>query len=308
MTIREIVLLCHGEAKKDADDITRPLKSKSKRQAQKLGAWMREQGIVPDVCLASPAERALVTAQKALKAGGWTAQHIVADRRLYDAPVADHLAALSDRAAACMLCVGHPGALTDVLHHLAPDGPALGHGTLARLRLSDGALQTGAARVEQVVVAENLPEGFAYPGPGATERRARPAYYYAQSAALPYRHHRGVFEVLLITSGSGRKWGIPKGICEPGLTAQASAAQEALEEAGVVGRPHPDSLGRYELVKWGATCSVDVYPMAVARALPDSERDERHRQRIWLRPDKAAARVDHPGLARIIARFTKPVE
>lgn len=308
MTTSEIVLLCHGAAKEGADDIRRPLKTRSKRQAQKLGAWMREQGIVPDLCLASPAERAVVTAQKALKAGGWTAQHIVTDRRLYGATCADHLAALRDQAVPCTLCVGHPGALTDVLHHLAPEGPALGHGTLARLRLSDGALRAGTARVEQVVTAQTLPEGFAYPGPGGTERRARPAYYYAQSAALPYRHHRGVLEVLLITSGSGRTWGLPKGICEPGLSAQASAAQEALEEAGVVGTPHPDSLGRYELAKWGATCSVDVYPMAVARVLPDSARDESHRQRIWLRPDDAAARVDHPDLARIIARFTEPAD
>ena len=308
MTTREIVLLCHGAAKKGAEDIARPLKSSSKRQAQKLGAWMHEQGVFPDMCLASPAERALVTAQKALKAGGWTAQHIVTDMRLYEAPVADHLAALSDQAAACMLCVGHPGALTDVLRHLALDGPALRHGMLARLRLSDGALQTGAARVAQVVAAEDLPEGFAYPGPGGTERRAQPAYYYAQSAALPYRRHGGATEVLLITSSSGRKWGIPKGICEPGLTAQVSAAQEALEEAGVEGRPHPDSLGSYDLAKWGATCSVDVYPMTVTRVLPDSAWDESQRQRIWLPPDQAAARVDHPGLARIIARFSEPAE
>lgn len=308
MTIREIVLLCHGKAKKGTDDITRQLKSKSKRQAQKLGAWMREQGVEPDVSLASPTERALVTAQKALKAGGWTAQHIVTDLRLYEAPVAGHLAALRDQASARMLCVGHPKALTDVLRHLAPDGPALGHGTLARLSLSDGVLQAGAARVEQVVAAEDLPEGFAYPGPGGTERRARPAYYYTQSAALPYRHRGGVLEVLLITSGSGQKWGIPKGICEPGLTAQASAAQEALEEAGVEGKVHPNSVGRYELVKWGATCSVDIYPMAVTTLLPDSERDESHRHRIWLALDKAAACVDHPDLARIIASFTAPTE
>lgn len=305
MTIRELVLLCHGAAKvnRDASDMARPLKSSSKRQAQKFGSWMQEQGLSPDIALASPAEPALVSAEKALKAGGWTAQDIVTDLRLYRASVADQVAALADRAAPRMLCAGHPDALTDLLRHLAPGGPELSHGTLALLRLPHGPLQAGVARIEQVVAADDLPDGFPYPGPGGTERRARPAYYYTQSAALPFRYHEGALQVLLVTSSSGRKWVIPKGICEPGLTPQDSAAKEALEEAGVQGRMHSTCIGRYDHAKWGATCSVEVYPMAVSRLLSDSQLDESHRRRKWLSPKQAAARVAHPDLAQIVAGF-----
>jgi phosphohistidine phosphatase len=60
MTIRELLLLCHGKAKKGTDAMARQLKSKSKRQAQKLGAWMQQQGVAPDVSV-TEASNTLIT-------------------------------------------------------------------------------------------------------------------------------------------------------------------------------------------------------------------------------------------------------
>ena len=305
MSVQELLLLCHGDTKADkgAGDLARGLKSRSKRQAQKLGSWLQVNGLEPDITLASPADCALVSAEKALKAGGGTARDIVSDARLYRAPVVDHISALSERAAPRVLCSGHTDTLTDLLRHFAPDAAPLRPGTLAQLRLRDAALQAGTGRLQRMIAADDMPDGFPYPGPGGPELRPRPAYYYTQSAALPYRHHEGAVQVLMVTSSSGQKWVIPKGICEPGLTAQDSAATEALEEAGIIGEVEQACIGRYEHAKWGATCAVSVYPMVVTRMLPDSERDERHRRREWVSPREAAARVAHPGLARIISGF-----
>lgn len=305
MFVHELVLLCHGDTKADrgGGDLACALKSRSKRQAQKLGSWLQANGFEPDITLASPADCARVSAEKALKAGGGTSRDLVTDARLHHAPVVDQISALSERAAPRMLCSGHADTLTDLLRHLAPDAPPLRPGMLARLRLRDGALQAGTGRLQRMVAADDLPDGFPYPGPGGSERRPRPAYYYTQSAALPYRHHEGAVQVLMVTSSSGRTWGIPKGICEPGLTPQESAAREALEEAGIIGQIRQACIGRYDHAKWGATCAVAVYPMRVTRILSGREWDESHRTRKWVSPEAAAAHVAQPDLARIIAGF-----
>lgn len=251
----------------------------------------------------------MVSAEKALKAGGGSAETLVTEPRLGHGPLADQLAALSARAAPRMLVSGHPAMLTDLLRHLVPGVPeshTLRPASLAWLRLTGSLPQAGAGRLERLVAADDLPDGFPYPGPDGPERRPRPAYYYRQSAALPYRLYRGALQVLLVTSSSGRKWVIPKGICEPGLTPQASAAQEALEEAGVTGQIEDGCIARYAHAKWGATCCVAVYPLAVTGILSGRQWGERHRRRKWLSPRQAAAQVSHPDLARIIAGFAAP--
>ena len=305
MFVQELLLLCHGDTKADkrAGDMARGLKSRSKRQAQKLGSWLQTNGLAPDITLAAPSEGARVSAEKALKAGGGTAWDIVTDLRLCHASAVDQISALSERAAPRMLCSGSSDTLTDLLHHLAPDAPSLRPGTLAQVHLRDEQLHERTGHVKRIVAADELPDGFPYPGPDGSERRPRPAYYYTQSAALPYRHHKGSVQIMLVTSSSDQKWVIPKGICEPGLTPQESAAKEALEEAGVIGQIGETCIGRYDHAKWGATCAVAVFPMIVTKMLSNKKWDESHRKRKWVSPKQASARVDHPDLAAIIAGF-----
>src|ERR1700761_4167940 len=67
-----------------------------------------------------------------------------------------------------------------------------------------------------------------------------------QFAALPWRRQGdGLFKVLLITSRETRRWVIPKGWPMAGHTPCEAAAQEAYEEAGLVGEPGQDSIGAY---------------------------------------------------------------
>lgn len=309
MAQMDLLLLCHGKAKtaKPQDGGAPELTSRAKRQAQKLGAWMQAHALRPERTVSTPSTCARTSAEKALKAGGWSAQDIQTDARLDAVPspeaLPDTLALLGARSMHRLLWAGHPKILSAILAALVPDSPRLAPGTLTRLRCHADGVHKGTAELVDLVAADDLPDGFLFPGPGGTERRDRPPYNYTQSAALPYRLRDGVPEILLITSSSGRKWGIPKGICEPGLSPQESAAQEALEEAGLTGRMHPSCLRAYDLPKWGAVCRVSVYAMEVTGVLDDAAWDEHHRQRIWLSPAAAAARVTSPDLAQIIHDF-----
>lgn len=128
-----------------------------------------------------------------------------------------------------------------------------------------------------------------------------PEHFYKQSAALPYRNDRGRLEILVVSSRRRKRWVIPKGVRELDLDAAASAAKEALEEAGIEGDVSNDSIGTYEYDKWDGTCTVEVFSMAVHTSYdtwPESYRD-----RHWLSPQEAAERVDEPELKKIILDF-----
>lgn len=68
----DLLRLKHGKSDWNVpvDDFLRPLKERGKRGAQRIGAWLGEQSLVPDYILSSPAERACTTAEKCIKAMG----------------------------------------------------------------------------------------------------------------------------------------------------------------------------------------------------------------------------------------------
>jgi 8-oxo-dGTP pyrophosphatase MutT (NUDIX family) len=102
-----------------------------------------------------------------------------------------------------------------------------------------------------------------------------------------------------VTSSSGKRWVIPKGLIDPGKTAGEIALQEAWEEAGLVGMLHPEPVGSYLYAKYGGTCHVTVFLMQVAEAAEDWP-ERTLRQREWLSPAQAARQVDDPGLREMI--------
>lgn len=129
----------------------------------------------------------------------------------------------------------------------------------------------------------------------------------SQMGALCYRIDNGKLRVLLITSRRTGRWIVPKGWPMSDRDAAGTAAQEAWEEAGVIGNCRTRSLGRYfhfKVMSDGneAPCLVEVFPIKVKR-LADKfpERSERHRR--WFSPKKAAARVAEPELAQMIRKF-----
>jgi 8-oxo-dGTP pyrophosphatase MutT (NUDIX family) len=128
-----------------------------------------------------------------------------------------------------------------------------------------------------------------------------------QFAALPYRIVRGKCEVLLITSRETGRWIIPKGWPEDGMTAAASAAREAWEEAGIEGRVSDTCLGIYSYLKVldrrdRMPIVVAVFPVQVRR-LHDDYPEKGERKRKWFSRKKAAARVQEPELGLMLKGF-----
>ncbi len=314
--IRELLLLRHGKSDWSigVDDYIRPLKDRGKRDAQRIGTWLAQQRIKPGLVVTSPAERALVTAQKTCKAMGDGDQGIREDRRVYAAGLSALLKVLGDcsQDADRVMLTGHNPGLEELLVWLArdtvpvpDDGKLLPTATLARLQMPTDwrALTAGCARLESITRPGTLPRKFPYPAPDGRERRDRPAYYYTQSSVIPYRVRNGKPEVLVISSSKKHHLVVPKGIKEPGLSARESAAKEALEEAGIEGDVAETAVGNYTYSKWGATCTVTVYPMKVTRLIPEEEWQERHRGRQWLSLEKAARQLKQKELKPLVKKL-----
>jgi phosphohistidine phosphatase len=318
MTVRDILLLRHGKSdwSQPSPDIARPLKSRGKRGAQQMGVWIAQQQLIPQQVLTSPAVRARLTAEKCVKSMGQTVELITEMPSLYEAAPTTLLKSLQQLNPAIkrLMLVGHNPELEALLEMLASreieipeDGKLLPTATLAHLTFEGPwqELTPASAQLKAIVRSRNLPKTFPFPNPDSPEQRNRPAYYYTQSSVIPYRTTTEGIEILMITSSSGKRWVVPKGIQEPGKSAQESAAIEAHEEAGVTGSVTAEPLGHYRYPKWGSECAVSVYPMLVDRELPEQVRLERYRQRRWLSPEAAAERVSQTELKPLILKLAK---
>jgi|SRR5208337_453932 len=122
-----------------------------------------------------------------------------------------------------------------------------------------------------------------------------------QAAAIPIRDG----QLCLVTSRSGKRWVIPKGGIEVGKTAGEIALQEAWEEAGLTGILQREPLGSYLYEKYGAVHHVIVFLMQVtevANVWPENSM----RERAWLPPKQALARIEDHGLREIIRTGSAP--
>lgn len=128
-----------------------------------------------------------------------------------------------------------------------------------------------------------------------------------QVAALPYRRTGRGVEILLVTSrGHARRHLIPKGWPMPLKHDPESAAIEAFEEAGVIGRVSAEPLGHYTYRKRVdarlATIDVAVYPLEFERQA-ERWKEKGARDLGWYTPEEAARLVDEPELKALIAGF-----
>jgi 8-oxo-dGTP pyrophosphatase MutT (NUDIX family) len=130
-----------------------------------------------------------------------------------------------------------------------------------------------------------------------------------QFAALPWRlDERGIQQIMLLTSRETQRWVIPKGWPMKGKKPAEAAAQEALEEAGLIGRiVGKKPIGSYHYPKrlphGEILCEVHVYLLRVEQQLA-RWREKRQRQTQWFDAEQAAGLVDESGLALIIERFS----
>lgn len=133
----------------------------------------------------------------------------------------------------------------------------------------------------------------------------------SQIAALPYRTEgTGIdapVSILLVTSRGTGRWVIPKGNAIIGQPPHMAAAQEAEEEAGVLGDVRSVAIGTYRYRKLlddgdSQWLSVDVFPLAV-RQERDHWKEAHQRERRWFSRSDAANLVDEDDLRALIRAF-----
>ena len=128
-----------------------------------------------------------------------------------------------------------------------------------------------------------------------------------QVAALCWRSSPRL-EVLLVTSLRTRRWILPKGWPQDGMSLAQSAANEALEEAGVTGTIADEPIGRYHYLKEkngsALPCAVEVFSLFVTDERT-SWKEKDARQKLWLPAEQAAAKVAETGLRRILTGFAR---
>ena len=118
----ELILLRHAKSDWDNDesDFNRPITDRGKRGAQRIGVWLAQQNLIPDMVISSPAQRAKLTAQKMMKAMGETDRYITYDERVYNASLNELLKVLSaiSKDTKRVILVGHNPGLEELLYYL----------------------------------------------------------------------------------------------------------------------------------------------------------------------------------------------
>jgi phosphohistidine phosphatase len=170
--IRQLLVLRHAKSAWDTvvtTDFDRPLSKRGKREAPRVGGWLRHQGLVPDLVVSSPAKRARKTTTKVCRELGIPKQEIWWEPRIYGATTETLLDVLSEcRAdARIVLLVGHNPGLEDLLSYLCgsdvsipADGKLLPTAALARLRIAASwkHLQPSCATLVSIIRPRSLPE------------------------------------------------------------------------------------------------------------------------------------------------------
>ena len=137
-------------------------------------------------------------------------------------------------------------------------------------------------------------------------KKSKPDQPCMQYGALVWRRAEAL-EVMLITSRDTGRWIVPKGWPMRHRAPHRTAALEALEEAGVVGKISPASIGRFRYVKRlkeGAVllCTVELFPLK-AKEERRRWREKDQRVRRWFPASEAAELVDEPELRDLIIGF-----
>lgn len=170
-TNRTLLLLRHGKSDWDAgiaDDFSRPLAKRGRRDSERMGNWLAAQGLLPGYIACSPAVRANQTALLVCNGAVLDPGLIVHDKRLYHASLDDLLGIIGDmpNTAGPQMIVGHNPGLEELLLYLAgsaavdPDRKkVLPTATLAHLQISGAThpLPSGSARLVTLQRPRELP-------------------------------------------------------------------------------------------------------------------------------------------------------
>jgi phosphohistidine phosphatase len=167
---RELWLLRHGKAERydGSEDYDRCLKKRGKRDAKRIGKWLKKRLMLPDAVISSPATRAIITAKIVCDVLSIERQNIQMEKRLYDEGLVRVKSVLADCPASFsrVLLVGHNPELEDLLiylanpTHLLEVEKLLPTAALARLALPDDwtHLEKGCAELLSITSPKSLAE------------------------------------------------------------------------------------------------------------------------------------------------------
>lgn len=167
---RELLILRHAKSDWDsnaASDFARPLAKRGRKDAPRVGEYLYREGVVPDIIVSSPAERARDTVVRVCKSLDYKKKDIRWDSDIYEAGVPDLLAVLAriPATAPTVLLVGHNPGLEELVRYLSgddleepDDGKLLPTAALARLEMPDDwtTLEQGCASLVSIVRPKQL--------------------------------------------------------------------------------------------------------------------------------------------------------
>jgi phosphohistidine phosphatase len=109
---RELLILRHAKSAWDTDAATdrdRPLASRGERDAPRMGAWIKERGLVPELVLCSPAVRAAQTVELVMGAFEGDTPTVRHEERLYASDLASLVAVIGETPSEIrrLMIVGH---------------------------------------------------------------------------------------------------------------------------------------------------------------------------------------------------------
>ncbi len=146
---RKLLILRHAKSDWETDaptDFERPLAKRGERDAPRIGEWLKQQKLLPDYVVSSPARRASQTSNRVCKAMGVKDKKINWDERIYAASEVELLRVLADcpQKKQTVMLVGHNPGLEDLLEYLAgkgleipADGKLLPTATVACLKMPE---------------------------------------------------------------------------------------------------------------------------------------------------------------------------
>lgn len=131
---------------------------------------------------------------------------------------------------------------------------------------------------------------------------------YAQAGVIPFRvDTEGRIEVLLIRRLDKEKWGIPKGMIDPGGTAEQTARSEAAEEAGISGILSEKPAGFYSFRKWEGIVHLAVYLMRVTKVQAEYPEQYR-REREWFALNTAVETAGRKPLRELLLNLPQLIK
>ncbi|HYO85091.1 MAG TPA: histidine phosphatase family protein [Dermatophilaceae bacterium] len=119
--LRLLVLIRHAKAvgTSPTGDIGRSLSEKGRRSAERVGGWLLDQGVRPDVVILSPSARTLQT-WDGIRAAGLSGGRVVTDDSVYEADPEDLLATIREVSdeVGVLVVLGHAPGIPDLAARL----------------------------------------------------------------------------------------------------------------------------------------------------------------------------------------------